>query len=153
MSKPDYVYVTYISTTPEKLWAALMDGEMTKQYWGVKRNVSDWKVGSQWEHQDYDDARDVAITGEVLESDPPKKLVLTWGQPGVKDKEKISQVTFELQPFFDAVKLTVTHDHLDEAMLNGISEGWPAILSSLKTMLETGHAMPMTMRRWGRPVA
>ena len=54
MKKPDYVYVTYISTTPEKLWAALIDSEMTKQYWGVKKNVSDWKVGSPWEHQDYD---------------------------------------------------------------------------------------------------
>ena len=79
--KPRFVYVTYLSTTPEKLWNALMDGEMTRQYWGRHRNVSDWKVGSTWEHQDYDTPAIVDIVGKVVESTPPRRLVLTWAFP------------------------------------------------------------------------
>jgi uncharacterized protein YndB with AHSA1/START domain len=156
MDKPQFVYVTYISTTPEKLWNALMDGEMTKQYWGRHKNVSDWKVGSTWKHQDYDDAGVVDIVGKVVESTPPRRLVLTWAFPANAAMEaKHSRVTFEIEPFFDAVRLTVTHDQLepDSDMLHGITQGWPAVLSSLKTLLETGQPMPMTMRRWGGPPA
>ena len=81
MSKPQFVYVTYISTTPEKLWNALTDGELTKLYWVRHRNVSDWQAGSVWQHQDYDDAAIVDIVGTVAESSPPKRLVLTWAFP------------------------------------------------------------------------
>jgi uncharacterized protein YndB with AHSA1/START domain len=155
MDKPKFVYVTYISTTPEKLWNALMDGEMTKDYWGRHRNVSDWQAGSRWSHQDYDNGA-VDIVGKVLESDPPRRLVLTWegGNEHLKD-EKPSRVTFLIEPYMEAVRLTVTHDELepDSGMLHGITAGWPAVLSSLKTMLETGQAMPMTTRRWGGPPA
>lgn len=77
MDKPQFVYVIYIMTTPETLWNALMDGEMTKQYWGRAKNVSDWKVGSTWQHQDYDDPTMVKIVGKVVESAPLKRLVLT----------------------------------------------------------------------------
>src|SRR5258705_5027396 len=94
--KPRFVYVTYISTTPEKVWNALMDGEMTKQYWGVHRNVSDWKVGSAWSHQDYETGA-VHILGQVLESDPPRRLVLSWGGADEESKkEGISRVTFQI---------------------------------------------------------
>ena len=151
MDKPKFVYVTYISTTPEKLWNALADSEMTKDYWARHRNVSDWQVGSEWSHQDYDTGA-VDIVGKVVESDPPRRLVLTWedGNESLRD-EKPSQVTFLVEPIGDAVRLTVTHDDLapESRMLRGITAGWPAVLSSLKTILETGEAMPMTkQRRW-----
>jgi uncharacterized protein YndB with AHSA1/START domain len=152
MDKPQFVYVTYIMTTPETLWNALMDGEMTKQYWGRAKNVSDWKVGSTWQHQDYDDPTIVKIVGKVVESTPLKRLVLTWASPADAEKEaKQTLVTFEIEPMFGAVRLTVIHDELEPGsdVLRGITQGWPAILSSLKTLLETGQPMPGTTRRWG----
>ena len=152
MDKPQFVYVTYIMTTPETLWSALMDGEMTKQYWGRAKNVSDWKVGSTWQHQDYDDPTMVKIVGKVVESTPLKRLVLTWSSPADAEKEtKQTRVTFEIEPMFGAVRLTVIHDEVEHGsdMLRGITQGWPAILSSLKTLLETGQPMPGTTRRWG----
>jgi uncharacterized protein YndB with AHSA1/START domain len=152
MNRPTFVYVTYISTTPEKLWNALMDAELTKQYWARHRNVSDWKVGSTWTHQDYDNAGIVDIVGKVVESAAPKRLVLTWALPADAGKEaKHSRVTFEIEPFMDVVRLTVTHDELEpeSEMLRGIEQGWPAVLSSLKTLLETGKPMTMTTRRSG----
>lgn len=153
MDKPSFVYVVYIVTTPEKLWNALIDGEMTRQYWGLTRNVSDWKPGSTWQHQDYDDSSAVKIVGKVLESDPPRRLVLTWAWPtDAADESKNSKVSFEIEPFMeDAVKLTVTHSDLepDSKMLKGITQGWPGVLCSLKTLLETGKPM-VTPRRWGR---
>jgi len=156
MDKPKFVYVTYISTTLEKVWNALIDGEMTKQYWGRHRNVSDWNVGSTWKHQDYDDAGIVDIVGNVVESSPPRRLVLTWALPADAEKpEKHTRVTFEIEPFLDAVRLTVTHDELqpESDMLRGVTEGWPAVLSALKTLLETGRPMPMLTRRWTGPPA
>lgn len=152
MSKTAYVYVTYIETTPEKVWNALIDPEMTKDYWGRHRNRSDWKPGSPWQHEDYDDSS-VSVCGTVIESDPPRRLVLTWASnhdalnPGA-----VSRVTFDIEPAFGAVRLTVTHDELEEgsAMFKGISAGWPAVLSSLKTLLETGQSMPMTRKCWSR---
>jgi len=149
MSKPSFVYVTYIQTTPEAVWNALRDPEMTKDYWGRHRNVSDWTTGSAWRHEDYDDASLVRIAGTVLESNPPHRLVLTWASPEKKDDPaKRSRVTFDIEPFMGEVRLTVTHEDLDDEMLRGVSAGWPAILSSLKTLLETGKAMPMTQKRW-----
>ena len=149
-SNSRFVYVTYIQTTPQKVWAALFDAEMTRQYWGVHRNVSDWKVGSAWKHVDADDESKVGIVGKVLEAQEPRRLVLTWARPAAAaEAAKTSRLTIEIEPQFDAVKLTVLHEDLDEEMYRGVSTGWPAILSSLKTMLETGAAMPMTTRRWG----
>jgi uncharacterized protein YndB with AHSA1/START domain len=151
-NKAKFVYVSYIGSTPEKVFNALMDPELTKQYWGLHRNVSDWKVGSRWEHQDYEDAKKVAVVGKVLEFEPPRRLVLSWGSPADEAQpEKHSRVTFLVEPFADAVRLTVTHDELEpeSPMYRGISAGWPAILSSMKTLLESGKPMMMTTRRWG----
>ena len=153
-AKPKFVYVTYISTTPEKVWQALTDGEMTKQYWVRHKNASDWKVGSTWKHQDYDNPSLVDIVGTVVESAPPRRLVVTWAFPAdAANREKQSRVTYEIEPYMDAVRLIVTHDELEPGseMLKGITSGWPLVLSSLKTLLETGKPLPMTTRRWTEP--
>ena len=144
MDKPQFVYVVYISTTPAKLWNALIDPKMTAQYW-QHENVSDWKVGSKWEHQGCDEKRTLNLVGKVLESSPPRRLVLTWGWPADEAREeRHSQVTFELEPIGNVVRLTVTHDHLEPGskMLQGITEGWPKVLSSLKSLLEVGRPLP-----------
>src|SRR5688572_30144245 len=132
MSKPEFVYVIYIHTTPEKIWQALINPEMTREFWGRHRNASDWKPGSAWQHQNYDDASDVSVAGTVVESDPPRRLVLTWAPP---DSTDISRVTFDIDEFMGSSKLTVTHRELSEEAMRGISSGWPAVLSSLKTLL------------------
>jgi uncharacterized protein YndB with AHSA1/START domain len=145
MSKPSFVYVTYIVTTPDKLFNALIDPEMTRRYWANHRNLSDWHVGSAWRHEDYDDANDVDIAGTVIENDPPRRLVVSWANPGdVGDPAKCSRVSFDLEPLEKSVRLTVTHDELepDSQMLRGITCGWPAVLSSLKTLVETGDVLP-----------
>jgi uncharacterized protein YndB with AHSA1/START domain len=147
--KPEYIYVIYINAPCEKVFDALLDPEMTKDYWGRQRNASDWKAGSHWQHEDYDDPSKVAVAGTVVESNRPHRLVLTWARPqNLDDPDKISRVTFTIEEQFGTAKLTVTHSELDEEMLRGISAGWPPILSSLKTMLETGASLPMTRRRW-----
>ena len=154
MSRPSFIYVTYINSTPERVWQALTDPAFTRKYWVNHRNASDWKVGSEWRHEDYDDASLVDIAGHVVESAPPRHLVLTWVSP--KDAEiphKVSRVTFDIETYGDGVRLTVTHSELepDSAMLSGISRGWPLVLSSLKTLLETGEPLPGTSKRKMRP--
>lgn len=146
MDKPDFVYVTYIATTPAKLWQALTDGEMTRQYWRHD-NVSDWKPGSNWEHQatEGDDAGKPDIVGKVVEAVPPKRLVVTWARPReAADTAKHSRVTYEIEPVASAVRLVVTHDQLeaDPDMARAVSGGWPMVLSNLKSFLETGRPMP-----------
>jgi uncharacterized protein YndB with AHSA1/START domain len=151
MSKPEFVYVTYIATTPERLWQALTDPEMTKDYWGRHRNISDWREGADWRHEDYDDASSVQVVGKVIESKPPRRLVLSWSSPAdAGDSEKISHVSFDIEEFMGSVKLTVSHRDLGEQALRNVSNGWPAILSSLKSLLETGTSLPMTQRQWGK---
>jgi uncharacterized protein YndB with AHSA1/START domain len=148
MSKPEFVYVIYIQSTPQKIWEALIDPEMTKEFWGRHRNQSDWKIGSAWHHENYDDATDIAVAGTVVESDPPRRLVLTWTRPDQTDKDAVSRVTFDIDEFMGSARLTVTHSELTPEMLRNISTGWPAVLSSLKSLLETGASLPMTRRQW-----
>jgi uncharacterized protein YndB with AHSA1/START domain len=146
------VYVTYINSTPEKVWSALTDPEMTKQYWVRRRNDSDWKPGSTWQHRDYDNPNLVDIVGKVVESVPSKRLVITWAFPeDATNESKHSRVTFQVEPFLGTVKLTVTHEDLepDSRMLQGITQGWPGVLSSLKTLLETGQPLPWSTTRDG----
>ena len=152
MKKPDYVYVTYIATTPEKVWRALVDTDVMREWWvdpqaGCARvNVSDWKPGSRWEHRRVDAAGTVDIVGKVVESTPPRRLVITWARPAdADDASKHSRVAFDIEPYVDGlVQLTVTHEDLerDPQMLAGVSGGWPKVLSNLKTLLETGRALP-----------
>ena len=141
MSKPEYVYTTYIETSAEKLWQALTDGDFTERYWFGHRVTSDWKVGSSYQFAKQGSA---TIAGKVLESDPPKRLVYTWDSCSAEAKlERTSRVTFDLEPRGNAVKLTVTHDALDEGgkTLRDISGGWPMVIASLKSMLETGRPL------------
>lgn len=151
MTKPSFVYVTYIATTPEKVWRALVDTDITRQYWigssGPARvNVSDWKPGSRWEHQRADETHTVDVVGTVVETAPPRRLVITWARPKeADDATKHSRVTFDVEPQSDRlIRLTVTHEDLehDPKMLASISGGWPQVLSNLKTFLETGKALP-----------
>jgi uncharacterized protein YndB with AHSA1/START domain len=137
MDKPRYVYVTYILTTPEAVWQALTDAKISASYW-ERENVSDWKVGSPWAHQLPGKSPDVV--GEVLESDPPRRLVTSWASPADPgNPDKTSRVAIDIEALGDKVRLTVTHTDLDAQSLKDVSGGWPAVLSNLKTLLETGH--------------
>jgi len=151
-----FVYITYIKSTPERTWAALTDPAFTKRYWGLAL-TSDWQVGSTvtWEL----DKVTVADGGSVvLAAEPPKLLSYSWHTITPEfvaafgddheflakaSAERRSKVTFEIEPAADLVKLTVTHDDFDpgSVILGGVSEGWPPILSSLKTLLETGEPL------------
>jgi uncharacterized protein YndB with AHSA1/START domain len=143
MSESDtsqFVYVTYIRTTPEKLWAALTDAEFTKKYWLGAKVESDFKVGSAWKLV-FDDGR-VADSGEILESDPPRRLAIKWlnqWSPEI-NAEGYSRCTMTLEPTNDTVKLTVEHsiDKPKAKLIEAVSGGWPKILSNLKSLLETG---------------
>ena len=140
-----YVYVTYIRTTPQKLWDALTQPEFQKQYWFGMPQESDWKVGASWKML-FEDGR-VADSGEVLEIDPPRRLVLKWRndfRPEIK-AEGPARCTYEIAADGDMCKLTVTHAiEIDgpSKFIEAVSGGWPKILSSLKTLLETGTPLP-----------
>ena len=146
MSKPEFVYTTFIKTTPEKLWHALTDTGFTRSYWFGCSLSSDWKVGSRM-HMD----RGGKVVNEcvVLESDPPRRLSYSWHSIFDEEmkKERPSRVTFVLEPNGAAVKLTVTHEDFAEGskVLPSISGGWPLILSSLKRILETGQPLDFEM--------
>ena len=146
MSKPSYVYVTYIRASAEKVWSAITDREMTPRYWG-HANVSDWQPGSRWEHRRTDGSGIADVVGTVVESAPPARLVTTWTDPA--DDSRSSRVTFVIEPYREIVRLTVTHEDLwDDQELSDVGQGWPAVLSNLKTMLETGRVLsqaPWTM--------
>jgi uncharacterized protein YndB with AHSA1/START domain len=144
VDKLQFVYVTYISTSPEKVWNALIDPKITAKYW-QHENVSDWKPGSEWEHRGSDKERTLKLVGKVIESSPPRRLVLTWAFPAdAAREEKHTRVTFEIEPIRGVVRLTVTHDRLEPGseMLQGITEGWPKVLSSLKSLMEMGQPLP-----------
>jgi len=144
VTKPEFVYVTYIAASPEQVWNALLDAEMTRRYWQAE-NVSDWRPGSRWEHRRSDEAAALLLAGKVVECDPPRRLVLTWAAPEDEAHEAShSRVTFEIEPFRDVVRLTVTHDRLEPGseMEESISDGWPRVLSSLKSLLEVGRPLP-----------
>lgn len=154
MTEPKFVYVTYIDSTPDKVWQALTKGEFTRQYWGGRRIESDWKEGSTVKLLKADNSLDWA--GQVLEADPPKRLSYTF-DPATDDEmpeyqgEKVdlehpeppSRVTFEVDEYMGKVRLTLVHDRFEPGskVLQGISVGWPAILSSLKSLLEHGEPL------------
>ncbi len=141
MEKPEFVYVTFIRTTPVKLWEALTKPEQTRQYWGGIFNRSDWAPGSKWEHVNEQDSDPIYVFGEIIESNPPTRLVMTWVDPDDPTDESI--VTLELQPIDDLVRLTVIHGNFKDGsgMQGRISKGWPLVLSSLKSFLESGNGI------------
>ncbi len=152
----EFVYTTYIKTTPEQLWQALTNPTFTTRYWGVSL-TSDWKVGSQitWEY------KGVTMDGPeqtVLVADAHRCLAYKWhaitpefgeligsapDEVAALAAEQRSNVMFEIEPMGDLVKLTVTHGGFEpgSVILPGISEGWPTILASLKSLLETGEEL------------
>lgn len=138
-----FVYVTYIFSTPEKVFEAITRPEVTRRYWGHE-NVSDWKPGSAWQHVRANDERTVNLVGKVVEALPPRRLVITWADPSrADDPAAYSRVTFDIEAYEDMVRLTVSHDDLEpgSGMDKGIRQGWPIVLSSLKSLLETGRGM------------
>jgi uncharacterized protein YndB with AHSA1/START domain len=151
MTEPKFVYVTYIATTPEQLWQALTDGAFTERYWFGTRIKSDWTLGASVNFLRNDTISD---TGVVLECDPPRRLSYSWSVKFHEEfrHERPSRVTFEIEQMTNAsgrrseVKLTVTHDDFDAGskVLRAISGGWPVVLASLKSFLETGHALALT---------
>ncbi len=138
-----FVYVTYIRTTPEKLWQALTKPEFTKQFWFGMWQDTSWQPGASWKLM-FSDGR-VADAGEVVEIDPPKRIVLRWRNEFKPEmhEEGYSRCTMALEPVADAVKLTITHemDRPESKFIKAVSIGWPAILASLKSLLETGEAL------------
>jgi len=138
MDAPSYVYVTYIASTPEQVWDALTDADLTAEYWGHS-NVSDWAVGSPWEHRRTDGSATADVVGTVLETDRPRRLVLTFGPPDGAP----TRVTFDIEPYGRIVRLTVTHDDIPTTEdYAAAAAGWPAVLANLKSLLETGAALP-----------
>jgi uncharacterized protein YndB with AHSA1/START domain/DNA-binding transcriptional ArsR family regulator len=159
MTTTEFVYTTYINTTPERLWQALTEPSFTQRYWGLSLE-SDWAAGSAYTVTlDRGGVRIAHPEQVVLESEPYRRLSYTWHTftpewaqaYGFSEEfqaslaaEPRSKVTFEIEPAGPMVKLTVLHDGFEpgSAVLDGISQGWPAILASLKTLLETGEPLP-----------
>lgn len=157
MSSNEFVYRTYIRTTPERLWQALTDPAFTRRYWGVAFET-DWQAGSTMTWEEHG-TKTVDPAQVVLESEPYRRLSYTWHtftpewaeSVGLSDEvfaklvtERRSKVTFEIEPLGEMVKLTVVHDDFEpgSTALELVREGWPALLSSLKTLLETGETLP-----------
>ncbi len=160
-----FIYTTYIRTTPEKLWEALTNGDFSEKYWFGFRIEADWKPGGTLRirppknlDMDLSDKEKCGIseaTGEVLAFNPPRRLAYTFphkGPPEVAAKRKgLSRATFDLTPMGEMVKLRLVHENLlpedlekDSTKWQGINNGWPGVLSSLKTLLETGKEITYT---------
>ena len=140
MAKSTFVYVTYIRTTPEKLWSALTDPQFQRQYWFGMHAESQWTAGSSWKL--VSSGGQVFDAGEIVEAKPPRRLVIRWqhqNKPELK-AEGASLCTMELEPSAGAVKLSITHtiEREPSKLLEAVSGGWPKVLSNLKSLLETG---------------
>ena len=145
MTTESTVYVTYIATTPEKVWAAITSSEFTKQYFFGRSVESDWKQGSRWFMRRPDGTVDVK--GDVRESDPPHKLVISWNVDGPPEMKNLPEciVTYDIETVGDSVvRLTMTEAHptpIPAYLLEGGRRGWPMILSGLKSLMETGKPL------------
>jgi uncharacterized protein YndB with AHSA1/START domain len=147
--KPATVYTIYIASTPEKVWKALTSAEFSRKYFSGNTVEVDLRVGGAYIVRTPDGA--LHISGEVIECDPLRKLTVTFNVnwPELIDKLGPTLVTYEIEPAGDAVRLTMTESHdrpLDDDILSGGRTGWPAILSSLKSLLETGEALTIKMQ-------
>jgi uncharacterized protein YndB with AHSA1/START domain len=146
--KPMTVYTIYIAATPEKVWQALTTAEFSRRYFSGLAVEAELKVGGAFVIRAPDGS--VHISGEVVECDPPHKFTITWNVnwPALVEKLGPTLVTYEIEPAGGAVKLTMTEAHdrpIDDDILSGGRQGWPAILSSLKSVLETGQALDIKM--------
>ena len=135
--KPDFVFATYIRTTPAKLWDALINPEMTRQYYYQSRVITDLKVGGKFAYEGPDG--EMNLDGEILEIVPEQKLVTTFKAPWAPEGEP-TRVMFEIEPVGDACKLTMTHFDYEKSKA-GVEMGWPMIVAGLKTLLETGKPL------------
>lgn len=143
-----FQYVTYIFASPEKVFEAITKPEMAQAYWGHE-NISDWTPGARWQHVRANEERTVELVGEVHEYEPPRRLVMSWAAASQSDDPTAhSRVTFDITPYDGMVRLTVTHDDLipGSGMLKGITTGWPIVLSSMKSYLETGRPIDVFAR-------
>ena len=149
MNNSRFVYVTCIRTTPEKLWKALIDPEFTRRFWNETWQDCEWKPGATWRLM-IPDGR-VADAGEVVEIEPQRRLVLRWRNEFMPElrEEGYSRMTYEIEKKGESVKLTVIHEmeRGGSKLIDAVSGGWPMILSSLKSLLETGQALEET-KRW-----
>ena len=149
MNDSRFVYVTYIRTTAEKLWKALIDPEFTRRFWNETWQDCEWKPGATWRLM-IPDGR-VADAGEVVEIEPQRSLVLRWRNEFMPElrEEGYSRMTYEIEKKGESVKLTVIHEmeRGGSKLIDAVSGGWPMILSSLKSLLETGQALEET-KRW-----
>jgi uncharacterized protein YndB with AHSA1/START domain len=136
-STTDFVYTTYIRSTPQKVWEAITNPEFARQYWGHENVCSDWKKGSDWKHVDGKTGQ-VRLVGKVLESNPPHRLVLSWADPA--NLSDSSNVVYEIEAIQDVVRLNIVHGGFKEGsgMRGKVAGGWPLVLSNLKTFLEGG---------------
>jgi uncharacterized protein YndB with AHSA1/START domain len=134
---PDFVYVSYIKSTPQKVWAAITNPEFSRQYWRYELHSS-WKKGAQWNMLNPAEQK-TTVVGEILETAPPHRLVMSWAAPDAPDI--LSRVTFEIESMGDTTRLLVTHSELDPAMGAKVSQGWPRVLCGLKSFLETGTVL------------
>lgn len=142
-AESSFVYVTFIRTTPEKLWSALTDANQMKEYWFGMQIKTEWKTGAAWQMLFPDGS--VADTGEILELERPKRIRLKWRnefRPELK-AEGFAYCTIELEPYGEAVRLSITHtiERADSNFIKAVSGGWPKILSNLKSLLEVGQVV------------
>ena len=148
MSESKFVYVTYIRATPEKIWEALTKPEFNRQYWFGGYQESNWTPGSSWTLHMPEVG--IADAGEVLEAERPRRIVLKWRnefRPALKEAG-YTRCTFEIEAEGDVTKLTVVHEaSAPHPLIEAVANGWPKILSSLKTLLETGQSLPRTDQR------
>ncbi len=141
MENKTFVYVTYIRSTPKAVWEAITNPEFTRQYWGGGENRSTWEAGADWRHIANDEHRTVRIVGEVLESNPPRSLVLSWADPAEPNDKSI--IRYEIEAVDELVSLKIVHSEFGphSTMAGKVAWGWPRVLSSLKSFLETGKGI------------
>lgn len=140
MAKSEFIYVTYIKTSKQKLWAALTDAKTIKKYWFGLAMECDWTVGSDWKFLSDGQLMD---SGKVLEIVPQKRLIRSWQNEWVPKmkKEGVSRCIYLIEPVGKSLKLTVIHsmNRANSKFIAAVSEGWPMCLSNLKSLLETGR--------------
>lgn len=149
MTGPEFVYETYIRATPEDIWKALTSPGFTSQYFYATRVESSWQPGEPVYYR-YEDGETTAVEGEVIEAEPPRKLVISWHvlyDENAK-KELPSRVSFTLEPMNEQTRLRIVHDRFpeDSVVFDSIRSGWPWIVAGLKSLLETGEALPSLQR-------